>query len=192
MIKDISAKILDNVKETVMDIDQKEFEDFVNTITRSKRIFVIGAGRSGLVGKAFAMRLMHLGFDVYVVGETITPSIKPADLLIAISGSGKTASVLNVAKTAKNNGSSVSAVTSYNESDLAKLSDCVVNITGRVKNSESDYESKQLQGMHAPLTPLGTLFEMSTSIFLDSVVAKIMKTLGKQEREMKDRHTNLE
>ena len=42
---------------------------------------------------AFAMRLMHLGFVVYVIGDVTTPSINEDDCLIAISGSGETRTV---------------------------------------------------------------------------------------------------
>jgi D-arabinose 5-phosphate isomerase GutQ len=45
------------------------------------------------MGRAFAMRLMHLGATSFVVGETITPSIQENDVFVAISGSGKTEQV---------------------------------------------------------------------------------------------------
>ena len=38
------------------------------------RVFVGGAGRSGLMLRAFAMRLMQTGREVCVIGETVTPS----------------------------------------------------------------------------------------------------------------------
>lgn len=45
-------------------------------IKKDKRIFILGAGRSGLMAKGFAMRLMHIGYTVFVIGETITPAIQ--------------------------------------------------------------------------------------------------------------------
>ena len=50
-------------------------EVLVDLYHRKGKVLVMGAGRSGLVGKAFAMRLLHLGFNSYVLGETIVPSI---------------------------------------------------------------------------------------------------------------------
>ncbi len=70
-------------------------------IVDSKRIFVSGEGRSGLVLRMFAMRLMHLGCQDYVVGETITPSIQAGDLLIDCSGSGSTGNVVAITQKAK-------------------------------------------------------------------------------------------
>ena len=169
---------------------KKEIEELIHHLLFSKRVFVIGAGRSGLVGKAFAMRLMHLDIEVYVVGETITPSIAPGDVLIAISGGGETAYVCSVAKTAKNNGAKVIALTSYPESTLGKIAD--VEIKGRKEILGEDYITRQISGEHLPLTPLGTLFEVTAMIFLDGIIAELIKRTGKTERDLKIRHTNLE
>jgi len=158
-----------------------------------RRVFVVGAGRSGLVAKAFAMRLMHMGFDVYVVGETIMPPIRKGDLLLAVSGSGRTKTVVAVAEAAKSVGARVIALTTYPDSPLGKVADIVVRIPGRTKLAiEEDYLIRQIRGYHEPLAPLGTLFEVTTMIFLDGVVAELMSILGITEEEMKERHTNVE
>jgi 6-phospho-3-hexuloisomerase len=158
-----------------------------------RRIFVVGAGRSGLVAKAFAMRLMHMGFDVYVVGETIMPPIRKGDLLLAVSGSGRTKTVVAVAEAAKSVGARVIALTTYPDSPLGKVADIVVRIPGRTKLAiEEDYLIRQIRGYHEPLAPLGTLFEVTTMIFLDGVVAELMSILGITEEEMRERHTNVE
>src|SRR4028119_2423993 len=72
-------------------------EQLAQKIMDVERIFVIGEGRSGLAIRMTAMRLMHLGCQVYVVGETTTPSIQSTDLLIACSGSGSTETVRAIA-----------------------------------------------------------------------------------------------
>ena len=58
-------------------IEDDEVERLLGAIRGARRIYVMGAGRSGLVAKGFAMRLMHLGLSSFVVGETITPSFTP-------------------------------------------------------------------------------------------------------------------
>ncbi len=192
MIGMLASEMIDRVSGVVKSIDQFEFERFIKAIISSERIFVTGAGRSGLVGKSFAMRLMHLGLDVYVVGETTTPSIKSGDLLVAITGSGKTLTIVNIIRTAKACGARACCITSYPDSPAGRISDFTVRIGGRLENGNGDYDAKQLKGRHAPLTPLGTLFELSASIFLDCSIPKLMDVLGKKEDEMKERHTNLE
>ena len=153
----------------------------------------MGQGRSGLVARAFAMRLMHLGMGVYVVGETITPSINEDDCLLAISGSGETSYILSTAKIAKKRGAKIVSVTSYDDSSLGKMSDLIISIKGRTKiDSEKNYIKRQINGRHQSLSPLGTLFEVTTLIFLDGVIAQLMDRMGKTENDLKQRHTVLE
>ncbi len=113
-------------------INMKEVELFVdaliNVYKSDKKVLVVGAGRSGLVGRAFAMRLMHLGFRSYVLGETITPSVGEGDLVVAISGSGTTTMVVAAAEAAKKMRAKVVAITSYRDSPLANYADLVVQV----------------------------------------------------------------
>jgi 6-phospho-3-hexuloisomerase len=178
-------------------IKLEEIEKFVKTIEEiyraNKKILVVGVGRSGLVGRAFAMRLRHLGARSYVVGETITPSVEEGDLLVAISGSGSTQIVVAAAEAAKRMKAKVAAITTYYDSPLGRLADLVVFVPGRTKlASMDDYFARQILGMHEPLSPLGTLFEDTSMVVLDSVVAELMKRLGKNESELARRHANIE
>ncbi len=178
-------------------LDEELVEDFLKLLESAyregRKIFVVGVGRSGLVGRAFAMRLMHLGFSAYVVGETVTPAAGEGDVLVAISGSGRSAAVVAVAEVAKNLGVRVVALTSYPDSALAKLADMVVLIPGRTKVSYEDrWEVRQLLGLHEPLAPLGTQFELVAQVFLDSVVSELMARLGKDEDDLKEYHANVE
>jgi len=192
MVIETAKEINKMIKDVIDNLDDEQVDEFLKKIGRSRTIFFVGAGRSGLVAKSFAMRLMHLGFNVYVVGETITPSVKKGDLVIAISGSGKTTSTLAVVETAKKLGITVATITSFPDSPIAKLSDVVVVIKGRIEGGKKDYISGQLTGVHEPLTPLGSLFELSTMIFLDAIITKLMKIFREDEKDLKNRHTNLE
>jgi 6-phospho-3-hexuloisomerase len=178
-------------------ISMEEVESLVRMLTEAYRgehkVLLVGVGRSGLVARAFAMRLMHLGFRSFVLGETITPSIGEGDLLIAISGSGTTSLVVAAAEAAKMMKSRVVAVTSFRDSPLAKLSDLVVNVPGRTKVARmDDYFARQVLGIHEPLAPLGTLFEDTVMVLLDSVIAELMYRLGKTENDLKRMHANVE
>ena len=88
--------VVDEIRATLAETDEEQIRDLVQAILDANRIFVGGAGRSLLMIRTFAMRLMHLGLVSHVVGETITPSIEPGDLLIVASGSGQTRTTLMV------------------------------------------------------------------------------------------------
>jgi 6-phospho-3-hexuloisomerase len=158
-----------------------------------KKVLIMGAGRSGLVGRAFAMRLKHLGYDVYVLGDTIMSPVKQGDIVIAISGSGRTALIIAAAEAAKTVGAIVVAITSYVDSPLARIADIVVEIPGRTKISTiEDYFARQVLGLHEPLAPLGTLFEDCSMVFLDAIIAELMQRLGKDEEDLRKQHANIE
>ncbi|AAL63515.1 6-phospho-3-hexuloisomerase [Pyrobaculum aerophilum] len=178
-------------------LKMEEIEAFVKTIEEiyhlNKKILVVGVGRSGLVGRAFAMRLRHLGARSYVLGETITPSVEEGDLVVAISGSGTTQIVVAAAEAAKKMKARVAAITSYYDSPLGRVADLVVYIPGRTKVAAmDDYFARQILGVHEPLSPLGTLFEDTAMVALDAVIAELMKRLGKNEAELAKRHANIE
>lgn len=193
ILNDAIDEIVDNIKGVSSEIDSERIEKMLDMLISANNVFIIGLGRSGLVARAFAMRLMHLGINVYVVGETITPAIYDKDCLLAISGSGETSFIISTAKISKKRGANVIAVTSYEDSTLGNLSDLIIHIKGRTKiDSEKDYIKRQINGRHQPLAPLGTLFEVSTLIFLEGIIAELMHKMGKTEEDLKARHTVLE
>ena len=192
-----SEEILSGARKAMTELDLEKAEKFIQTIldSRNKKIFVVGQGRSGFVGRAFALRLMNMGITVFFLGETITPAAGKDDLIIAISGSGTTKITLTASSTAKDIGAQVVAVTSYAESPLGGLADLVMPIGGRTKlgwPKEEDYLVRQILGESETLSPLGSIFENNCMIFLDSMVVELMHRLGKTEDEMMKLHATLE
>ena len=180
--------LADQIKRTADSVSRKEIYDLLAVLLTAKEknkcVFVAGAGRSGLVGRAFAMRLMHMGFKAYVVGETVTPAVSSGDVLIAISGSGNTKSVVEIGRKCKEIGASVVAVTSKDGSDLKKLPALNVILPAKSKDDES--------GNSVSKTPMGTSFEILALVFLDSVIMQLIDLIGVSEDEMKSRHANTE
>jgi 6-phospho-3-hexuloisomerase len=175
----------------------KEVEQLLKLMleAKEKRIFIVGMGRSGFVARAFALRLMNLGFNVYFLGETITPAAERGDLFIAISGTGSTKIVLTASAAAKEIGARVAAITSFPESALGQLADLVVTVKGRTKAGlpiEEDYLARQIIGEREPLTPLGSIFENNCMVFLDSLVVELMHRMGRTEADLKRRHATIE
>ena len=190
-------EILEGTRKAIEEIDLSQVEELVQMLIRAKKegrkVFVVGMGRSGFVGRAFALRLMNMGFDVYVVGETITPAAEPGDILIAISGSGETKGTVSAAEVAKEIGAVVIAITSHPESMLGRLADHVVVVKGRTKVAEwKDYIARQMMGEMEPLGPLGTMFENACMVFLDSLIVELMARLGLTEEDIRRRHANIE
>ena len=190
-------ELLKSIEAALTGLNPVEVEALLSSLEKARKdnskVLIVGAGRSGLVGKAFAMRLMHLGFDVYVLGETITPHVGENDLVLVISGSGKTSGPLNAANMAKKLNAKVIAITSQESSPLAITADQVVDIPGRQDIAKEDeYTSRQLKGQHESLAPMGTMFEDTCMLFLDSIIAELMNRLGVSEEFLWERHATIE
>jgi 6-phospho-3-hexuloisomerase len=191
-IKKTAENITKHALAVIERIDEEQVDLMIKTIQSSKSVFIVGSGRSELIGMAFAMRLMHLGFVVYVIGDVTTPSINKDDCLIAISGSGETRTVTLAAETAAESGSSVIGITANTSSTLTNYLDVTINIESKTKIPWKHYTSQVLKGNYDDLTPMGTLFEDSTHLFLDGLIAEFMAILGKKEDDLKSRHATIE
>jgi len=122
------ALILGELKQSLAAVSESEIETAQRKILAAKRVFVTGAGRSGLALRMAAMRLMHLGLDVHVAGEVTAPAIASGDLLLVASGSGTTAGAVHAAEVARKVGAEVLALTAARESKLAQLAQSLIVI----------------------------------------------------------------
>ena len=149
----------------------------------ARRVFVLGAGRSGLALRMTAMRLMHLGLDVHVVGEVTTPAIAAGDVLLVASGSGATAAVVRAAETAAESGARVIAITTAPDSPLAALAAVTVVVPAAQKQDHDELRSLQYSG---------ALFEQTVVVLGDAIFHSLWKASGATADELWPRHANLE
>ncbi len=179
------SQILDELGETVEHVCNDSAEKLADAILAAETIFVAGAGRSGLAMKSFAMRLMHMSFDTYVVGETVTPSITDKDVLLIGSGSGSTSSLVVGANKADAIGATICLITIDENSPIAQVAEVVLTIPAPSPKVNRDLGFRSVQ-------PMGSLFEQSLLLILDAIVLLLMEKTGKTPESMFTRHANLE
>ncbi|WEV54332.1 SIS domain-containing protein [Leuconostocaceae bacterium ESL0723] len=173
----------DILKELAENSDQAVTEADLERIKAAPRIFVAGAGRSGLAAKAFAMRLMQLGKTAFVAGETTTPALADGDILILVSSSGETSSLVRMAETAGRVGASVWLWSTSQDNTLARSATQVTLLAGKGKFAGQTTGTRQ---------PLGTLFEQSAWLLGDLLTVAYMHRYQIDEADLKARHANLE
>lgn len=194
MSNEVAGSVKEEFKKTLdwmlkQKLNDKEIKIFVEEILSADKIFLNAAGRSMLVAKAFAMRLMHLGFSVYVIGEITTPAIKKGNLYIVISGSGE--SRKNSTKIAIEQGAKIFVITSYLNSSLGKVADAILIVPGREKEEEIiTYKERKMR--REPIAPLGTLFELLCLLILDSIISYLVIEENKEEKDLKGKHAKPE
>jgi 6-phospho-3-hexuloisomerase len=145
-------------------IDRGQIRDLADALIRANRI-VTGEGRPGFMAKAFAMRLMHLGLPVSVIGETTTPAVRGTDTVIAVSGSGTTGGTVRVAEQTAGIGATIWAVTTDPTSPLGIAANGQLVVPAAPRYRRAD-EAPTIQ-------PLSSLFDQTTHIALDVACLRI-------------------
>ncbi|MHB8586580.1 MAG: 6-phospho-3-hexuloisomerase [Thermoplasmatota archaeon] len=179
-LREAGHYIVNQVRAALDDVADSDVEQFLSLVGRARSVVVFGRGRSGLVGRAFVMRLLHLGIPSYFVGETVSPPVHGEDLVVLISGSGETFSVIVTGQIAKKLGCPIVAITADRNSQLAHLANHTIVL--HIPDSPRQRE----------LAPLGTLFESSCQVFFDALVAELMQRRHESEETMRKRHATLE
>ncbi|MGW2188599.1 6-phospho-3-hexuloisomerase [Streptomyces sp. NPDC001667] len=134
--------------------------ELARVVLSGARLFFAGEGRSGLVARMAAMRCVHLGCTVHVVGDATTPAAGSGDWLIVVSGSGASQGLRLVAAAGERAGARILAVTADPVSPLARCAQAVVTVPAAVKTDHSGTKSDQFAG---------SLFEQSVLLLMDAV-----------------------
>lgn len=171
---------------------------FDRLFPRSGRYVIGGVGRSGLVARAFEMRFTHLNKISYWEKDFNTPSFQIGDAYIPITGSGNTYEILEGAASALKRGADVMPITSNSESKLIDL----MKVSGRLDDTIFVPVSPEHSDIFRVPNGMSTtswlvsdfnkyrypIFEISTSIFTNSVVAVGAEFLGIVEAGMRRMH----
>jgi 6-phospho-3-hexuloisomerase len=164
------------VAALLADLDSAAFEAAVTALhPNGRRWFSTGPGRSGLVAQMTAMRLMHLGRDVHVLGEATAPAVASEDGLVVISGSGSTPVSLHFARRTRELGGQVLAVTAHRTSPLGALADIVLQVPPT--------QTRQFGG---------SLFEQGALLVMDAVMLALTAAQHDAHSTMQARHTNMQ
>ena len=182
-----AAAVSAELRDTLAALDDAQVDALAQMVVDAKRVFLSGAGRSLLMAKCCAMRLMQLGLTAFVVGETTTPAITAADLLIAVSGSGETAGIVCMAQKARSAGARLALITIVPDSSAGRLADAVV----RIDASSTKVASAQAR---SSVQLGGGLFELSALLVLEALVMQVAEKRGIEEPNvlLMRNHANLE
>lgn len=186
-MKILLGRILSEINSVLMNVDEVVFEQFVGHIAlhKNNKIVCIGAGRVGYAIRGFCMRLGHMGYNAWFIGDTTVPRIGEGDLLIVASGSGQTKTILDLTTMAVRNRTKVICVTGKIFSDIAKLADFVLEL------SANSYTDVHRFGKYSR-QPMTTLNEQCLGILFDAMVLRLMESENETNGSMLNRHSNLE
>ena len=175
-VKAAGRDLLERIERTMDRVDWASLVELADMLPRARQTFVTGAGRSGLVARSFAMRLMHAGLSAAVPGETIAPAAGKDDLLVAVSCTGQTGYTDYMAARARKVGAKVIVITANPDSPLAHDADKVISIPVEAKG----------------IVVQAAVFEHATMLCLDAVFNVLSERLKIDAETFRQHHANLE
>lgn len=169
-----------------------------------KRIVLYGVGREGLMMRAFAMRLYHLGLQAHMVGDMSCPPVASGDLFVASAGPGSFSTVDGLLGVANKAGAATLVITAQPNGASAEKAQYVVHLAAQTMADDmSSAETKQSpvvtghleileQKKGPPLLPMGSIYEGALFVCFEIVVLTLRPRLAESVESMRARHTNLE
>jgi 6-phospho-3-hexuloisomerase len=163
--------------------DPQALEDLAQALIQARRIALYGCGREGLMMRALAMRLYHLGLDAHMVGDMSCPPLGPGDLLLVSSGPGRLATVAALIGQAGAAGARLACVTAEPSGPDPQACDLVLVIPAQTMARDRS---------SAALLPMGSIFEGAQFLIFELLVLRLRDLLGESATTMRARHSNLE
>lgn len=161
-----------------------ELDALVSEIAGARHIVCHGVGREGLMMRALAMRLHHLGLDAHVAGDMTAPPVGPNDLLLVSAGPGDFATVSALVGVARRAGARTACVTAQPRGATPTACDLTLTIPAQTMADDL--------GAAPSLLPMGSLYEGAQFLVFEIVVLCLRDRLGISPEAMRARHTNLE
>lgn len=178
-----AALALAEIDAVLRRVDPAEVDRLQEAIVSARRVIVYGLGREGLVMRSFAMRLMHLGVDVAVVGDMTTPPVGPDDLFLVSCGPGYLSTVealMHVARTAQ---ARILMLTAEPKATLPQQTGELLVLPAQTMAVPQGASSAQ---------PMGSVYEQAMWVLFDALIPILQVRLGQTVDDMRRRHTNLE
>lgn len=145
----VFQNIMDGLQDTLKILDFQQVAKAVQVLQGARRVAVYGFGNSATVCKDIETRFMRFGMAIQAYEDmsqqlTSASLLTDADVVIAVSHTGATIKLLEAVRVAKRAGARVIVITSYAQSNLAKLGDVVLTGMGREVHYSSESVASRL------------------------------------------------
>lgn len=164
--------------------DALAFEALAQAIAAARRIVLHGAGREGLMMRALAMRLYHLGCDAHVWADMAMPPVGPGDLLLVAAGPGDLPTVQALVDVARAAGATTACITAQPAGPTPAACDLVLSIPAQTMADD--------RGAAPSVLPMGSVFEGAMFLVSEMLVLRLRDLRGETAETIRARHTNLE
>ena len=183
-LSSLASQAAEELRAGCATVSEAEFAALVEAIAAARRVVAYGCGREGLMMRALAMRLYHLGCDVHMQGDMSCPPLAAGDLFLVASGPGSLSSVTALIGQARKAGAKIACITAEPLGPDPLAADLVLVIP--VQTMARD------QTAPTSVLPMGSVFEGAMFLIFELLVLSLMPRMQISQESMRARHTNLE
>lgn len=177
----LTSAALADLAAVMARIDEAQVARAEALIVRARRIVVYGCGREGLMLRALAMRLHHLGLDVAMQGDMTAPPLGPGDLFLTSAGPGELSTVSALMGVARAAGADVLFLTAAERAPAEATA--FLRIPAQTMADDR---------APASVLPMGSLYEGAMFLLFEAMILRLRDMLGETAETMRARHTNME
>jgi 6-phospho-3-hexuloisomerase len=181
----LAARAADEIRAATAGVDPAQMAALVEALAAARRIVCYGVGREGLMMRALAMRLYHMGLDAHVAGDMSCPPVGSGDLLVVSAGPGAFSTVLGLMGVAQEAGARTACVTAQPGGAAPRRADTVLVIPAQTMADDRGAAATSV-------LPMGSLFEGAQYLTFELLILALRDRLGVDPEAMRARHTNLE
>ncbi|CAD7697233.1 unnamed protein product [Ostreobium quekettii] len=201
-LSSIFTTVLEELTSIASTVSTPDINFLAAAVKDARNICCYGVGREGLVMKALASNLHHMGFVSYFVGDINMPSVGKSDLFLVSAGPSYYSSVSALALEAMRLGGKVIAFTSHKTAELP-FAEHVIRIPSQTlapsipsgvgkRSPEGSDTVSFLPGGQGSILHMGASYELSLWLVLECMSVMLRKKCKVGSSEMRNRHTNLE
>lgn len=184
-VSDLFTGALADIARALAKVDPAAMDAAATAIAGANRVICYGVGREGLMMRALAMRLYHMGLDAHVVGDMSCPPAGEGDLLLVSAGPGHFSTVSALMGVAQSAGATVMCVTAQPDGPSPSAADIVLHLPAQTMADDTGDSD-------ATVLPMGSLYEGAQYIAFEVLILTLRDALGVSAEAMRARHTNLE
>lgn len=149
LLTKVFSSAVQALNDTLQCLDRAAYDRAVEQILGARRLMFCGIGDSYAVALSGMQKMARLGIRTFANTDIDTQLIalsdfEECDALIAISYSGRTKSILDIVRYAKTRNVKIISITNYPASQLAKLSDIVLQTAAFTRQLHGEVMSKRI------------------------------------------------
>ncbi len=149
VVREVFEFTIQTLKDTLEIFDYTAYDKALAALNHANRIYFGGIGDASAVAFAAAAKFTRIGYDCHSFNDPdlmlmAAANMKPEDVFVFISHSGRTKPIINVAKCIKKSHGKTIAITNYPATPLVKNCDISIYTSAFIEELKGEIMAKRV------------------------------------------------